>query len=61
MRREREKKPSLRISKKQSSFQQTQIPVLIWVSKVRIELSFEARTAALERPAIREADHRLRR
>ena len=44
VRRERVNKPSLRISKKESSFQPTQIPVLIWVSKVRIELSSEVRT-----------------
>jgi hypothetical protein len=61
MRREREKKPSLRISKKESSFQPTHIPVLMWVSKVGIELSYEARTAALARPAKREAAHTSKR
>jgi hypothetical protein len=61
MQREREKKPSLKISRKESSFQPTQIPVLIWVGKVRIELSSEARTKALERPAKREADHTSRK
>ena len=33
MRREREKKPSLRISKKESSFQPTHVPVLMWLAK----------------------------
>jgi hypothetical protein len=61
VRREREQKPSLRISKKDLSIQQTHIPVVIWVSKVRIELSSEARTAALDRPAKREAAHTSRK
>jgi hypothetical protein len=58
---EREKKPSLRISKKDLSIQQTHNPVVIWVSKVRIELSSEVRTVFLVRPAKREAAHMSRK